>query len=133
VDINVRMPKKYRNLILSCILLAAIFVGLVAVPNQWHIKSGMTQREYDQAMSQASDDALKAKNASERQVAMRHVQKLHKMMANGVIDRKTDMTWMLNGIRFILISTILILCWRIAHTVVKSVMIMNGTTKKKSA
>lgn len=133
MDSNIRMNKKYRNLILSCILLAAIFIALVAVPNQWYIKSGLTQREYDQAMTQASDDALKSKNSSERQVAMRHVQKLKKMVANGLIDKRTDMTWMLNGIRFILISTILLLCWRIADTVVKSVIIMERAAKKKSA
>ena len=133
MDNIIGMPKKYRNLILSCILLAAIFVCLVAVPNQWYIKSGLTQREYDQAISKASDDALYAKNASERQVAKRHVQRLNKMATNGLIDKKTDMRWMLNGIRFILISAILLLCWRIAHTVVKSVIIMERTTKKKSA
>ena len=127
------MPKKYRKLILSCILLAAIFVALVAVPNHWSIKTGMTQREYDQAMSKASDDMLKAKNSSERQVAMRQVVKMNKVVTNGKIDQKTDMAWMLNGIRFVLISMILLLCWSIAHTVVKSIMIMNGTTKVKSA
>jgi hypothetical protein len=121
------MSKQYKNLIISCIVLSTLFVGLVALPRNWSVKTGMTQREYEIALVEASDDMLTVQDKSERQIAMRRIQKLHKIGAAGEFGKVADMTWILNAIRFMLIVAILSLCWRISKTVYK------GAAKLKSA
>ena len=127
------MPKRYKKLILCCIALSAIFVGLVALPRHWSIKSGMTQREYETAMAATSNEMVTAKSPSERQIVMRRIQKLIKMQSSGEIDKATDMTWLLNGIRFIFIAAILTLCWFISVTVYKYAAELNDTKESSAA
>ena len=113
------MTRRYKNLILCCILLSALFVGLVALPRHWYVKLEMNQREYEIAKAEASEEMLNAKGQPERQLAMRRVQRLHKLQASGKIDTVSDLTWILNGTRFLLIAAILTLCWKISKRVFK--------------
>ena len=113
----IEMTKRYKNLILRCILLSALFVVLVALPKHWYVKLEMTQREYETALVEASDEMLNAKGQSERQLAMRRVTRLNNLQASGQIDTVSDLTWILNGMRFLLIATILTLCWIISKRV----------------
>ena len=113
------MTRRYKNLIYCCILLSALFVGLVALPQHWYLKLEMDQREYETAKVEASEEMLNAKGKAERQLAVRRVQRLHRMEASGKIDTVSDLTWILNGTRFLLIAAILTLCWKISKRVYK--------------
>ena len=73
------MTRRYKNLIYCCILLSALFVGLVALPQHWYLKLEMDQREYETAKVEASEEMLNAKGKAERQLAVRRVQRLHRM------------------------------------------------------
>jgi len=127
------MPKRYKNLILCCILLTALFVGLVALPKHWYVKLEMSQREYETAVDEASDEMLNAKGQSERQLAMRRVQRLHNLQTSGKIDKVSDLTWILNGTRFLLIAAILTLCWKISKRVYKYAAQLNDAKESSAA
>jgi hypothetical protein len=113
------MARQYKTLIYLCTVLAALFVILVAIPRNMGLKTGMTQREYEAALAEASDEMLRADTPSERQIAIRHAQKLHKLSSDGRIDEMVDFTWLLNTIRFVIIVSILMLSWTIAKAVYK--------------
>lgn len=127
------MSKRYKNLILLCVLLSALFVGLAALPQHWYIKLEITQREYETALAEASDGMLNAKSKPERQLAVQRVKRLHNLEASGKIDKVADLTWILNGMRFLLITAVLTLCLIISKKVYKYVGQLKKAKERSAA
>jgi hypothetical protein len=119
------MNRHYKTIIYYCIALVVLFLILLLMPRDWETKSGMSQRDYDKAISKAQDSVLKADTPRERQVALRQVKGLKDYQKAGRIAEVRDMRWALNILRYVLIVAILSLCWVIIRLVIKEIRRQN--------
>ena len=113
------MNKRYKKILNYSIALLVLFAILVALPWHWKTRTGMSQVDYDKALTKAKEAMLLAENPVQRQAAVRKIEFLKDYKNTGKIEELRDMRWALEYMRYLIIVALLGLCFIIGRLVLE--------------